>query len=129
MARVLVVDDQSANSELMAYLLEAFGHEVLTAADGAEGLVVARRERPDLLLVDVQMPVMSGPELVAALRLDPDLAAIPVVGVTALAWSGDRERVLAAGFAGYMAKPIQPATFVHEIEAFLSPELREKSRP
>ena len=119
MARVLVVDDQKENLDLMAYLLRAFGHEVLTAVNGAEGLEVARRERPDLLLVDIQMPVMNGLELVAALKAEPTLATIPAVGVTAFAMVGDRDRILAAGFEGYLSKPIEPTTFVADLAAFL----------
>ena len=119
MARVLVVEDQRENLELMAYLLRHFGHEVLTAGDGSQGLETARRNQPDLLIIDVHMPVMDGLEMLAAVRGDPALAAIPAVGVTAMAMVGDRDRVLAAGFDGYLSKPIEPERFVAEIEAFL----------
>jgi CheY-like chemotaxis protein len=118
-ARVLVVEDQAENRDLMAYLLKAFGHEVATAGDGAEGLEAARRSRPDLMVIDIQMPVMDGLQLVAALKADPGLALIPAVGVTALAMVGDRDRILAAGFDGYLSKPIEATTFVADLEAFL----------
>lgn len=121
MARVLVVEDQVENRDLMVYLLRAFGHDVATAVDGAEGFAAARRDRPDLMVIDIHMPVMDGVELVAALKADPGLAAVPAVGVTALAMVGDRDRVLAAGFDGYLSKPIDPATFVGELETFLPP--------
>ncbi len=120
MARVLVVEDQKENLDLMAYLLRAFGHEVLTAGDGAEGLEVARRERPDLMVIDIQMPVMDGLELVAAVKGDAALAAIPAVGVTAFAMVGDRDRILAAGFDGYLSKPIDATSFVADLEVFLT---------
>lgn len=121
MARVLVVEDQLENRNLMAYLLRAFAHEVTTADDGAEGLTAARQDRPDLMVIDIQMPVMDGFELVAALKADPELAPIPAVAVTALAMVGDRDRILAAGFDGYLSKPIDATTFVGELETFLPP--------
>jgi CheY-like chemotaxis protein len=120
MARILVVEDQPENLELMAYLLRHFGHEVVTAADGRQGLEAARRELPDLMLIDIQMPVMDGLELLAAVRDDPRLAGVPAVGVTALAMVGDRERILAAGFDGYLSKPIDPERFAADIGPFLS---------
>ena len=119
MARVLVVEDQQENRNLMVYLLRAFRHEVTTADDGAAGLSTARQDPPDLMVIDIQMPVMDGFELVAALKADPVLARIPAVAVTALAMVGDRDRILAAGFDGYVSKPIDAATFVGELEAFL----------
>ena len=115
-----MVEDQKENLDLMAYLLRAFGHEVVTANDGAEGLEAARRERPDLMVIDIQMPVMNGMELVAAVKADAALASIPAVGVTAFAMVGDRDRILAAGFDGYLSKPIDPTSFVADLEAFLA---------
>ena len=120
MARVLLVEDQKENLDLMAYLLRAFGHEVITACDGAEGLEAARQTRPDLMVIDIQMPVMDGLELVAAVKGNDALAPIPAVGVTAFAMVGDRDRILAAGFDGYLSKPIDPTTFVAELERFLA---------
>ncbi len=121
MARVLVVEDQKENLDLMAYLLRAFGHEVITAGDGVEGLEAARQTRPDLMVIDIQMPVMDGLQLVAAVKGDGALAPIPTVGVTAFAMVGDRDRILAAGFDGYLSKPIDPMSFVAELERFLVP--------
>jgi CheY-like chemotaxis protein len=117
---VLIVEDQKENLDLMAYLLRAFGHEVVTASNGAEGLETARRERPDLMVIDIQMPVMNGMELVAAVKGDVALASIPAVGVTAFAMVGDRDRIVAAGFDGYLSKPIDPSSFVTDLEAFLA---------
>jgi CheY-like chemotaxis protein len=118
-ARVLVIEDNLTNLELMGYLLRAFGHEVLTAHDGEEGLEVARRERPALIVCDVQLPGLSGYEVADRLKRDPALRAVPLVAVTALAMVGDRDKVLAAGFDGYIAKPIAPETFASQVEAFL----------
>jgi two-component system cell cycle response regulator len=120
-ARVLIIEDNPANLELMTYLLSTFGHTVLAAADGQRGLEAARRERPDLIICDVQLPDMDGYEVARWLKTNPELRATPLVAVTALAMVGDRERVLAAGFDGYFAKPINPETFVRQMEVFLQP--------
>jgi two-component system cell cycle response regulator len=117
--RILVIEDNADNLELMTYLLKAFGHTTLVAADGISGLDLARCESPDLILCDIQMPGMSGYQVVRELQNDPTLAQIPRVAVTALAMVGDREKVLAAGFEGYIAKPIVPEDFVPLVEKFL----------
>src|SRR5205807_4245363 len=104
-----------------SYLLRAFGQTVLTAEDGQQGLAAARRERPDLIVCDVQLPDIDGFEVARWLKSDPDLRTVPLVAVTALAMVGDRDRVLAAGFDGYLAKPINPETFVRQVEVFLRP--------
>jgi CheY-like chemotaxis protein len=126
MARILIIEDNPANLELMVYLLKAFGHVPVTARDGAEGLALAG-ERPDLILCDIQLPDVDGWELARRMRADPALAAVPLVAVTALAMVGDRDRVLQAGFDGYLSKPIEPETFVSSVESFLraSPDARD----
>jgi CheY-like chemotaxis protein len=121
MARVLVVEDQAENLELMVYLLQAFGHQTLTAGNGAEGVAAVNRDHPDLVIMDLQMPVMDGYEAAKLLKADPAVAAIPLVAVTAYAMVGDRERIMACGFDGYMTKPIDPQTFVRELERYLAP--------
>lgn len=123
-ARILIIDDNSANLELMRYLLEAFGHQPFVAEDGRQGVDAARREPPDLILCDVQMWDVDGYEVVRRLRADPTLAKLPVVAVTALAMVGDREKVLGAGFNGYLPKPIDPASFARQVERFLPADLR-----
>jgi CheY-like chemotaxis protein len=122
-ARILIVEDNPANLALMDYLLRAFGYTPLQARDGEEGVNTAVRERPDLILMDVQLPKLTGSEALKRIR-DLDTRAFPIVAVTALAMVGDRERVMAEGFDGYLSKPITPETFVTEVEAFLRPELR-----
>jgi len=117
--RVVVVDDNEEGLALMTYLLRCSGYEVATARHGLEGLEAARRDVPDLFIIDIQMPVMDGFALLKELKRDAVLRAIPAVGVTALATVGDRERVLAAGFDGYLSKPINPGTFVTDIEALI----------
>ncbi len=123
-ARLLIVEDNPANLELMTYLLNASGHRVFAAETGSEGLNVAIRECPDLIVCDVQLPDIEGFEVARWLKSHPKLRAIPLVAVTALAMVGDRDRVLAAGFDGYLAKPIDPEIFVRQVEGFLPLERR-----
>jgi CheY-like chemotaxis protein len=123
-ARILIVEDNPANLQLVEYLLNAFGHFTLAARDGRAGLQVAGEARPDLIICDLQMPVMDGYELVRRLKEDPLLRHIPVIAVTAFSMPGDRINVLSAGFEGYFSKPIEPEIFVGQIEAFLPAPLR-----
>lgn len=123
-ADILVIEDNSANLELMSYLLRSFGHEVATAEDGDLGLAAARRRRPDVIVCDVQLPGMDGYAVVREVRADASLRAIPVIAVTALAMVGDREKGLATGFDGYIPKPIDPEKFVVQIEHFLTVDQR-----
>jgi two-component system cell cycle response regulator len=118
-ARILVIEDNPTNLDLMTYLLAAFGHKPLTAQDGEAGLKAAQRERPNLIVCDIQLPTLDGYEVARWLKSHPDLRTIPLVAVTALAMVGDRDKVLAAGFDGYIAKPIDPQTFVEQVERFL----------
>ena len=118
MARVLIIEDNDANLELMTYLLTAFGHLTFTATQGAEGLEIAQRERPDIIVCDIQLPDIEGYEIARQLKSSADLRDIPLIAVTALAMVGDRDRILATGFNDYIAKPIVPETFVTQLEAF-----------
>lgn len=120
MARILIIEDNPANIELMSFLLSAYGHAPLSAADGPRGVAAARSERPDLIACDVNLPGMDGFAVLAELKGEPALAGVPILAVTALAMTGDREKVLAAGFDGYISKPIEPESFVAELEAFLT---------
>lgn len=123
-ARILVIEDTAHNLYLMTYLLEAVGHEVLPARDGVEGLERVRADRPDLVILDLELPRLSGEEVLAAIRADRGLAALPVVAVTASAMLGDRERLIDAGCTGYISKPLEPVTFVAELENYIPPALR-----
>lgn len=126
-ARILVVEDNPANLELARYLLVSAGYDVLVATDGKEGLAIAKNEIPDLIISDLQMPLMDGYGLIAALRAEPRCAPIPVVTLTAFSMPGDREEVLRAGFAAYLSKPIEPELFVGQIAALL-PSQSEKCK-
>lgn len=128
-ARVLIIEDNSENLELMSYLLQAFGHTTVHATSGAAGLELARGGRFDLIVCDIQLPDMDGFAVMGALRSDPAWQRAPVVAVTALAMSGDRERILRAGFDAYVPKPIDAESFVPQLEAFLDPALRSPGLP
>ncbi len=126
--RVLVIEDNEANLELMIYLLRAFGHHTISAENGRKGLDLARRESPDVILCDIQLPDIDGFEVVRQLQKIPALRGVPRVAVTAMAMVGDRDKLLAAGFDGYIGKPIQPETLVQEVEAFLPTALASPGR-
>jgi len=123
-ARVLIVEDNAMNRELMDYLLRAFGFETLKAVDGRIGLDIARREKPDLILCDIQMPEIDGLEFARVAKADADLRAVPLVAVTAFAMVGDRDRVMAQGFDGYISKPLEPLGFIETVNQLLPPGLR-----
>jgi two-component system cell cycle response regulator len=123
-AAILVIEDNPTNRELVAYLLGKRGHAILTAADGADGLRVLREQPVDLVLCDLQMPRVNGYELVREVRADAKLRGLAVLAVTALSMPGDRNKALDAGFDGYFSKPIDPAAFTGQVEAFLPAHLR-----
>jgi two-component system cell cycle response regulator len=123
---ILIIEDHVDNLELMSYLLRAFGYATVAAIDGITGLDMARSEDMDLILCDIQLPGIDGLEVARRLKRDARLRLVPLVAITAMAMVGDRERVLAAGFDGYIPKPISPETFVSSVEAFLKPEDRRQ---
>jgi len=104
--KILIVEDNPQNLLLMVDILTARGYDVVQAHDGAEGIRLAREHRPELILLDMQMPVMDGLEAARRLKADPETAGIKILAVTSFAMKGDRERILAAGCDEYMAKPI-----------------------
>ena len=126
-ARILIVEDNAANLELARYLLAAAGFEVLLATQGEQGLASARLHQPDLIVSDLQMPVMDGYALIAELRRDPACRDIPVLALTAFSMPGDEARVMAAGFDGYLSKPIEPELFTAQIASALRPDLGDPS--
>ncbi|MFA7159073.1 MAG: response regulator [Kiritimatiellia bacterium] len=121
---ILIIEDNEKNAYLAGFILEKSGCKVLEARDGQSGIALARREKPDLILLDIQLPVMDGYAVAKALKEDPDLSSIPIVAVTSYAMPGDRERIMAAGCTGYMEKPINPQNFVAEIKNFLPPGMK-----
>jgi two-component system cell cycle response regulator len=125
MARVLVIEDNDINLALMQYLLGAFGHTVLVARDGEEGLRMLRTatpaDQPDIVVCDIEMPRMDGVAFAGAVRADPALAQLPLLAVTSSAMVGDRDRFIQAGFDDYAAKPIDTERFVGWMERHLRP--------
>lgn len=119
MARILVVEDSPDIRALIRMLLQAADHEVFTASDGQEGVTATREKRPDLVLMDLSLPILSGWEAAREIKSDPETARIPVIAVTAHAMHGDRERALAAGCDGFVAKPIDEETFASVVASFL----------
>ena len=111
MKTILLVEDNERNRKLVRTILEFRGYEVVECDDGEPSLELARKLRPALVLMDIQLPTMDGITALLRLRADPDTAGIPVVAVTASVTSGERDRVVAAGFNGYVSKPIDVATF------------------
>ncbi len=118
-ARILIIEDNPVNRELMDYLLSSFGFDTLVALHGGVGLDIARREQPDLIVCDIEMPTMDGFEFARQAKGDEALRHIPLVAVTAYAMVGDRDRILTQGFDGYVAKPIEPIEFVNVVKSFL----------
>lgn len=106
MMKILIAEDNATNRELFRELLEARGYAVVEACDGSQALQMIEQTQPDLLLLDIGMPVLDGFAVVRAIRQNPRLASLPVLAVTAYAMQGDRERVLNSGFDGYLSKPI-----------------------
>jgi CheY-like chemotaxis protein len=120
-ATILVIEDNPPSRELLVYLLESRGHRVVAAEGGRQGLAAARSYQPDLILCDALLPDLDGCEVARQVRADDALRSVALVAVTALDSLGDRDRMLAAGFDGYLTKPIRPDTFVTQAEAFLRP--------
>jgi len=118
-ATILVVEDTPANRVLATKILRAAGHEVATAETASAGIALARDLQPDLVLMDLGLPDIDGWEAIRQIRADPAASKLRVVAFTAHAMVGDRERVLAGGFDGYLSKPIDFATFAETVEGFL----------
>ncbi|MET0414146.1 MAG: response regulator [Polyangiaceae bacterium] len=121
MSRILIVEDNLTNRTFEVFLLQSAGYTVLTAIDAEAGLALARSERPDLILMDIQLPGMDGFEAIRQLKRDAATRAIPVIALTALAMKGDEERIRAAGCDGYIAKPLRYRQFLSTVAAQLGP--------
>ncbi len=119
MSNVLIVEDNPVNRELLRELLETRGHSVTEACNGQEALDMLGKSHPDILLIDLDMPVLDGFATVRRIRENPALASMPVLAVTAYAMQGDREKVLASGFDGYLSKPIQSGVLFEELNRLL----------
>jgi two-component system, cell cycle response regulator DivK len=118
--KVLIVEDNELNMKLFHDLIEACGHEILETRDGIEALKLARLHRPDLILMDIQLPEVSGLEVTRWLKEDDELRKIPVIAVTAFAMKGDEEKIRSGGCEAYIAKPISVTNFLDTIGRFLA---------
>ena len=121
MARILIVEDNQANLKLATLLLRNAGHSVMSAADAETGVSMARAERPDLILMDIQLPGMDGLAATALLKQDPATASIPVIALTAMAMKADEENSRLAGCDAYIAKPLRYRELYQAIDSLLAP--------
>ena len=117
--RILIVEDTEDNRQIIRDLLTSFDYELLEAVDGAEGVAMAQTHRPDLILMDIQLPVIDGYEATRQIRAIPELAGVPIVAVTSYALSGDEAKTREAGCDGYIAKPFSPRQLLAKIREFL----------
>jgi CheY-like chemotaxis protein len=119
MTKILIAEDNAVNRELLRELLEIHGYTVVEACDGEEALRMIEQTQPDLLLLDIGMPLLDGFGVVSKIRENPRLASLPVVAVTAYAMQGDREKILNSGFNGYLSKPVNARALAEELGRLL----------
>ncbi len=117
--RILYIEDNFQNRRLVKKLLRLSGYEMLEAEDGLQGIAIAARERPDLILMDINLPGIDGMEATSRLKSSADLSSIPIVALTAAAMRGDRERIIAAGCDGYLQKPIDNVQLINTVRSFI----------
>jgi two-component system, cell cycle response regulator DivK len=118
---ILIVEDNELNMKLFQDLLEAHGYRSISCRSGREATELARRHRPDLIVMDIQLPDVSGLEVTKSLKQDQPLRAIPIVAVTAFAMKGDEERIREGGCEAYLSKPISVAKFIETVRQFIGP--------
>jgi two-component system cell cycle response regulator DivK len=117
--RILIVEDQEDNRAILRDVLSIAGYELIEAVDGGEGVELAQKERPDLILMDIQLPVLDGYEATRRIRANPELMAIPIIAVTSYALSGDEAKARAAGCDGYVTKPFSPRQLLAKVREYL----------
>jgi CheY-like chemotaxis protein len=120
MTKILIAEDNAVNRELLRELLETRGYEVLEACDGQEALQMIEQTQPDILLLDIGMPVLDGFGVIRKIRENPCLATMPVLAITAYAMQGDREKIMQSGFNGYLSKPVDARSLAEELKRLLS---------
>ncbi len=119
MKNILVVEDNENNLYLISFILEKMGHKVIAAKTGEQGVELALNDRPDLILMDIQLPGINGLEATRRIRASKTAGDVPIIALTSYALVGDREQVLSAGCTGYIEKPINPQKIMGEIERYL----------
>ena len=120
MNKVLIAEDNAVNRELLRELLESRGYSVSEACDGREALEAVRQTQPDILLLDIGMPILDGFALISKIREDPASATLPVLAITAYAMHGDREKIMNSGFDGYLSKPVNANSLIAEMDRLLA---------
>jgi CheY-like chemotaxis protein len=126
MKTVLIAEDNPVNRELLRELLEIRGYAVIETSNGQEALEQLQKVQPDILLLDLNMPVLDGFGTIERIRKDPGFSALPILAVTAYAMRGDREKILSAGFDGYLSKPIDPIFLQQELKRLLMKETHKQ---
>jgi len=121
--RILIIEDQEDNRAIMRDLLGAAGYDLIEATDGGEGVELAKKERPDLILMDIQLPVLDGYEATRRIRTYAELKTVPIIAVTSYALSGDEAKTRAAGCDGYVSKPFSPRELLAKVREYLPNEV------
>jgi two-component system cell cycle response regulator DivK len=125
--KILIIEDNEQNMYLMTFLLENNGYEIVQARNGRDGIRLAHETRPNVILLDIQLPEINGYQVAEELRKQKSLDSIPIIAVTSYAMAGDKEQILAAGATGYIEKPINPDTFISQLHEYLPPSLNGKN--
>lgn len=120
--KILIIEDNEQNMYMLTYLLESEHYEIIQAFSGIAGIEATKTNKPDIILLDIQLPEMDGYTVAKKLRENPELKDIPIIAVTSYAMPGDREKAIESGATGYIEKPINPDTFVSQMKSFLPPE-------
>jgi len=119
MKRVLIIEDNEINLYLMRTIVRKLGYQVIEARDGLSGVELAIAERPDLILMDIQLPELDGYEATKRIRAIEETKNIPIIAITSYAMVGDKEKILAAGCTAYIEKPIDPKSFIEELKKYI----------
>lgn len=127
-SKVMVIEDNEQNMYMITYLLESYSYEVIQSFNGIDGIKKAKEAKPDIILLDIHLPEMDGYNIAREIKRNEELMNIPIIAVTAYAMMGDKEKAIDAGAIGYIEKPIDPDTFVSQMEAFLPPHLLQRSK-
>ncbi len=121
--KILIIEDNEQNMYMLTYLLESENYEIIQAFSGIAGIEATKTNKPDIILLDIQLPEMDGYAVAKKLRENQELKDIPIIAVTSYAMPGDKEKAIESGATGYIEKPINPDTFVSQMKSFLPPEL------